>query len=139
MATLGSTARGQSLRARFGGRRSMDALDTLYVALFIGDPLSGGTEASGGGYARAAVANGDALWGTIAASATSIANIASVNFPVTTGSYAPTGPYDHWAIMSAPSAGVVWYAGELTATATVLGAGAQPRFPPGSLVIYQDA
>lgn len=139
MATTGTLARGQALRARFGDAKSSNALTTVYVALFAGHPLEGGVEASGGGYGRAAATNSDALWGTVGTSALSVANVSSLNFPVTTGSYTPTGDYTHWAIMSAPTGGVVWYVGELDESVEVLGAGAQPRFPPGALVIHQDA
>ena len=141
MATTGTLARGQALKARFGSGKTSLALTTLYIALFIGDPLGTGVEATGGGYGRAAVDNVDALWGTIALDAVSITNISSINFPVSTGSYAPIGPYDMWAIMSTPGpgGGVVWYTGAIANALSVLAATDQPRFPAGSLTIYQDA
>ena len=53
----------------------------LYMALFVGDPSSGGVEVSGANYARVAVPT--ASWG--AASASSCANSAAITFPQATG------------------------------------------------------
>jgi len=54
---------------------------TLYMALFVGDPSSGGTEISGANYARLSVPA--TSWG--AASSASCSNSAAITFPQATG------------------------------------------------------
>ena len=93
MVVMSPAARRLSLRAHLGPNKHADALGTLYFALFSGDPFGAGTEpTSTGNYARVAVANDAAMWGTIAALQTSVTSAAGVVWPVATGLYSITGP-----------------------------------------------
>src|SRR5256885_15593366 len=59
----------------------------LYVALFTANPTDsgGGTEVSGNGYARQAVATGGSAW-TETTPGTTLTNASDITFPVNTGS-----------------------------------------------------
>lgn len=130
--------RNLALRARFGNDKHADALATLHVALFRGDPGTSGVEPDAtGGYARKAVTNDNALWGAIGSTAVSIANIIAVEFVASSGVYSITDPLDHWAVFDLSSGGVRWYWGPLSTLITVTGAGDQPRIPIGAWVITQ--
>lgn len=132
MTNMSTAARRLSLRAHLGANKHADALGTLYVALFRGDPFGSGAEpTSTGNYARVAVPNDATMWGTIAAGQTSVASILAVTFPVATGLYSITQALDYWAVFDNSSGGVLWYAGTLSSPITVTGANDQPRLPAG--------
>lgn len=139
MTNMSTTARRLSLRAHFGTDRHADALATLHVALFSGDPFGSGVEASSaGGYGRAAIANDATLWGTIAAGQTLAVNQVAVTWPVASGLWS-IGTADHWAVYDTASGGVLWYGGPLSAAGkiTITGAGDQARLPAGAWSISQ--
>ena len=102
---------------------------TVYAALFTAAPgeAGGGTEVSGGAYARQPV--------TFSAPAPdSVANTADVNFPVATANW---GTVVAFAIMDAASSGNMLYFANLTASRTVL-TNDQFRFPAGQLLVSED-
>lgn len=102
---------------------------TVYVALFTAAPddTGGGTEVTGGSYARQSV--------TFTAPAPdSVSNTADVLFPTATADW---GTIVAFAIMDAPTAGNMLYFANLTASRTVLTSD-QFRFPAGQLIVNED-
>ena len=102
---------------------------TVYVALFTAAPgeAGGGTEVSGGGYARQAVTFG-------APSAGSTSNSADITFPTATANW---GTITHFAIFDASTGGNMLYYGQLTSSVTV-NSGQQLTIPAGNLTISHD-
>lgn len=99
---------------------------TVYVALFTAAPADagGGTEVSGGGYARQAVTFGAPSNGVFT-------NSADVVFPTATANW---GTIVAFALFDAPTAGNMLIYGNLSASKTV-NSGDQFRFPAGQLSI----
>lgn len=102
---------------------------TVYVALFTAAPgeTGGGTEVSGGAYARQSVT-------FTAPSPDSVSNTADVTFPTATANW---GTIVAFAIMDAPTGGNMLYFANLTASRTVL-TNDQFRFPTGQLIVTED-
>lgn len=102
---------------------------TVYVALYTAAPsdAGGGTEVSGGGYARVAVTFGAAASG-------SISNSAIVDFGTTTGAW---GTVTHFGIFDAATAGNLLAWDELTAQKTIE-SGDPVSFPVGDLTVSLD-
>jgi len=105
---------------------------TVYVALFTTatDKNGGGTEVSGGGYARQAVTFGATQAGT---TGRKVANSADVLFPVATASW---GTVTHCAIFDAATGGNMLYQGSLEAAKTI-GANDQLKFAAGDLSVEE--
>ena len=136
MATVKS--RNISIRSHFGFDRGSIALNTLYFALFAGDPVGAGVEpTSVGGYARKAVSNDAVLWGTISSSAVSVTNVSEIVFAAATGVYSES-VLTHWAIFDNATGGNLVYSGRLSQSISVSGAGDVPRFPAGALTVTQQ-
>lgn len=102
---------------------------SIYVALFTVAPgeAGGGTEVSGGGYARQAVTFG-------AASGGACSNSADVTFPVATANW---GTIVAIALFDAASAGNMLYYGNLSASKTI-NSGDQLKIPAGQLTVSLD-
>lgn len=118
---------------------------TIYVALFTAAPsdAGGGTEVSGGGYARQAVSSSLANWaGTQAALSTTAStgtngttsNNNPVSFGTTSGSW---GTVTHFGLFDALSGGNLLFWAALTTPQTI-GSGATPSFAASSLTIQDD-
>jgi len=114
----------------------------LYVALFTSIPAAGGggTEVTGGSYARVAVTSNFTNWAgtqsagsTAASSGTSgtTSNNISVTFPTPTAGW---GVVTSFAIFDAASAGNMFYFGPLAIPKTI-NTGDAVTFPAGSLAI----
>jgi hypothetical protein len=110
---------------------------TFYFALYTSAPTEagGGTEVSGGGYARAAYTRSLASFaGTQAAGSTSASNgtggqtsnSSPVSFPAPTGTW---GLVTHWGIFDSVTGGNLLIQGVLTTPKTVNGGDAAPVFP----------
>lgn len=112
----------------FGGA-SYTAPATIYVALYTVAPsdTGGGTEVSGGGYARQSMAFGTASSG-------SISNSGSVEFPTATADY---GTVVAMGLFDASSAGNLLAYGNLTTSKTVSN-GDVFRFNASSVTISLD-
>ena len=113
-----------------GATPALNALSTVYVALFTAAPSdsAAGTEVSGSSYARQAVAS--AAW---TRTASSMANNAEIAFPaVTSSAYTVVG----WAIMDAASSGNMLYWGDTTST--TMNVSDVPRFAANALTITED-
>lgn len=109
---------------------------TPYVALFTVSPSdsSGGTEVTGGSYARVA-SNGK--WGAPTGT-TQVANNATIQFPTATADWAAGATQVvAFAIMSASTAGSILMWGALTTARNVL-TGDAPAFASGALVLTED-
>jgi|JI10StandDraft_1071094.scaffolds.fasta_scaffold02807_26 hypothetical protein len=111
-----------------------------YVALFTGAPsdAGGGTEITGGSYARVQVPCNSTNWrntqnsGTGASSGTTgtTSNLLTVTFPVPSANW---GTATHFALMTAPTGGSVAMQGALNAPKTINNSDPAPSFPAGTL------
>lgn len=104
---------------------------TPWVALFTTNPTdsTGGTEVSGGSYARV---NSSGKWATPAAG--SVSNNASITFPTASGSW---GTVTGFAIMTASSGGTILMWGAL-GTSKAVGTGDTPSFASSALTLTED-
>ena len=120
---------------------------TLYVGLYTVTPADagGGTEVTGGAYARVAVVSSLANWaGTQAAASTTASsgtngttsNNAAVTFPAPSG--ANWGSIVAFGIFDAASAGNLLVWGPLTAAKNVNNGDAAPTFPISTLQFQID-
>jgi len=103
----------------------------IYIALFTAAPsdAGGGTEVSGGSYARVAVTQADAQWNAPAGGNGLFSNVNDISFPAPTanwGTIAAVGIFD------ASSAGnlIIW--GPLTTNKTVNNGDPAPKFAGGA-------
>lgn len=115
-----------------GGDYSRPA--TVYVALYTVAPTDadGGTEVSGGSYARAAVVNNATNWP--AASGGAKSNGTVITFPTATANW---GEVVAFAILDAAAAGNFLYWGDLTTPKTINN-GDTAQFPVGELDVIED-
>lgn len=118
----------------------------VYVALFTAAPsdTGGGTEVSGGSYARVEVASSLANWsGTQAAGSTTASsgtggttsNNATITFPAPTASW---GTITHMGIFDAATDGNLLAYGALTTSKNVNNGDAAPSFAAAALTIQLD-
>ena len=107
---------------------------TVYVALYTAAPTDagGGTEVSGGSYARVAVTNNATNWP--AASGGQKSNGTAITFPAATASW---GTVLAWGIFDAASGGNLLYYGTLAENKTI-STGATASFAASDLVIRED-
>ena len=107
---------------------------TVYIALYTADPsdTGGGTEVSGGSYARASVTNNDTNWP--AASSGAKSNGADITFTEATGDW---GTITAMGIFDAETAGNLLYWGELT-TDKAINSGDTAKFATGDIDITED-
>jgi hypothetical protein len=118
---------------------------TMYVGLFTAAPsdTGGGTEVSGGSYARVSVTKADASWngthgtttGNSSGTGGTVSNAASITFPTPTANW---GTVTHFGLFDASTSGnlLVWAA--LTASKTVNNGDPAPMFQAGALTIQID-
>lgn len=126
--------------------QTFTAPTTIYVALFTANPSDsgGGTEVSGGSYARVAVSSSLANWAgtqsagsTVASSGTSgtTSNNATITFPAPSANWntiTGIGLFD-----ASTSGNLLWW-GALTTSKTVNGGDAAPTFAAAALTIQID-
>lgn len=103
---------------------------TVYVALYTVDPTDagGGTEVSGGGYARASISNTAAAWSPAGKNANAI------SFPTATEDW---GEVVAFGLLDAATGGNLLYWGELT-TPRMVSAGQSKQFGVGALAVTED-
>jgi hypothetical protein len=106
----------------------------VYVALFTAAPsdAGGGTEVSGGSYARVAVAPADANWTAPDNVGGHTDNVAAVTFPTPTANW---GTVTHFAIFDRLTGGNLLLHGILAAPKTVNNGDPAPSFAIGALDI----
>ncbi len=123
--------------------QSFSAPATLYVALFTAAPSDsgGGTEVSGGSYARVSVTSALANWaGTQSAGSTTASsgtggatsNNGAITFPSPTANW---GTVTHFGIFDAASSGNLLFHGALTASKTINSGDAAPSFQAAQLAV----
>jgi hypothetical protein len=119
---------------------------SLYVGLdtVACTDAGGGTEVTGGSYARVAVSSALANWaGTQAAASTTAStgtsgttsNNAAITFPAPTANWGTVVSFRIW---DATSAGNAWLCQTLTTSKTINNGDAAPSFAAGSLTIQVD-
>lgn len=119
---------------------------TVYVGLLTAAPsdAGGGTEVSGGSYARVAVTSSLANWAgtqaaasTVASSGTSggTSNNGAVTFPAPTANW---GVVTHFAIYDASTAGNLLFYGALSTSKTINNGDSAPSFAAAQLTIQID-
>lgn len=119
----------------------------IYVGLFTATPsdAGGGTEVSGGAYARAGLTGSLTNWaGTNGAGGTGVSsgssgitsNNVAITFPAPTG--ANWGVITSFGIFDAADAGNLLFWGPLTTNKTVNDGDAAPSFPAGTLTVTED-
>lgn len=106
----------------------------VYVALFTAAPSDsgGGTEVSGGSYARVAVAPADANWSAPDATGGLTDNVAAITFPAPTANW---GQATHFGIFDRATGGNLLIWGALTTPKTINNGDPAPSFPIGALDI----
>lgn len=109
----------------------------LGVALFTAAPSDsgGGTEVSGGSYARVDTPPLDANWDATSGVDGKTANTSVITFPTPTGTW---GTISHFAIFDALTTGNILYHGALTTSKTVNNGDPAPTFPAGSLIVTES-
>jgi len=126
--------------------QSLTAPVTVYCALFTAAPSDsgGGTEVSGGSYARVAITSALANWaGTQSAGSTTAStgtggttsNNGAITFPTPTANW---GVVTHIGLFDASSAGNLLFWGVLTVSKTINNADAAPSFAAAALTIQID-
>lgn len=116
------------------GNAAYTAPANVYVALYTAAPTDagGGTEVSGGSYARVTVANNATNWPAAVGGAKS--NGVAITFPQATASW---GTVTHFGIFDAASGGNLLRWGSL-GTAKAIGNGDTANFPIGDLDLTED-
>jgi hypothetical protein len=106
------------------------AVTTPYVGLYTAAPTDagGGTEVTGGSYARVSASFGAAASGAIA-------NDVAVTFPSPTANW---GTVTHFGIFDASSAGNLLYWGALDTSRNILNGDNAPSFAIGALDVTED-
>jgi hypothetical protein len=107
---------------------------TLYVALLLTAPSStgGGTEVSGGGYARVAVTNNNTNWvGATSTTPSTSANGTTIAFPTASAAWGTPGWFG---IYDAASGGNLLWWGTLVNPQAVA-SGATPEYTAGNLLL----
>jgi hypothetical protein len=138
--------RGQALGITGASAAAGTGPTSLYMALFTANPTDtgGGTEVSGGSYARVAVSSTLANWaGTQAAASTTASsgtsgttsNNNSITFPSPTASW---GVITGFGIFDASTAGNLLVYGALTTSKTVNNGDAAPSFTAAALTFQID-
>lgn len=128
---LGSvTAMNASLDNDYGTTRGPNAADSHELALFAGDPLDGGTEIVGNGYARVEILPAD--WAGSADAQKSTISVAQ--FPDATDEWSET--VTHFALIDGADSVTLWDSAPLDEPIDVTAAGPGPAVLP--TVFYAD-
>jgi hypothetical protein len=139
---LTNYAENKIVDAVFRGQ-TLGAPATFYVALYTAacNDAGGGTEVTGGSYARVAVTSSLANWaGTQSAGSTTASsgtggqtsNNAAITFPAPTANW---GTVTHFALLDASTAGNMWVCQSLTASKTINSGDSAPSFAIGALTV----
>src|SRR5690242_11433971 len=145
MAALTDYAENKIIDALFRGQ-SLGAPATWYIGLFTANPTDtgGGTEVTGGSYARVSVTASLANWaGTQAAGSTTASsgtggttsNNVVITFPAPTANW---GVVTGFGLFDASSAGNLWEYAALTVNKTINNGDAAPSFAIGALTFQID-
>lgn len=129
MSTVSTSDLNAIAEAAFGGV-SYSGEATYYAALIIGAStgLSGGTEVSGGSYARVAVTNNQTNFGSAASGV--VLNDVAITWPQSSASW---GSINCVRLYDASSGGNIKFGAIIDPTLTVDAGGITPSIPVGSL------
>lgn len=129
--SLGSTyAEDLSLDACYGSGKASGWPGTVYVRLYVGNPMSGGSELTGaGGYAAIAVTNNSTNWPN--ASGGAKVNGVTFTFPTSTAAWSGNPTY-FWLTDSTPN---LLDGGPLTGPIIVPSSGYVVSFAGGAIAI----
>ena len=132
-ALINNLLRGQSLD--FGGGASGAATTSTFVGLFTALPTGGigGTEVTGGSYARVEVASATGNWAAPSNGETS--NVNPIKFAIPTADWGEVLGVGIW---SAATSGTLLLHGTLSPTRTITNGQAAPVFVPGALILRLD-
>jgi hypothetical protein len=110
---------------------------SVYVALYTAAPsdTGGGTEVTGGAYARAAVSRATGSWVAPTGAPSATSNAVAVTFPSPTANW---GTVTHFAIYDAATVGNELYWGVLGTSRNILNGDSAPSFAIGALAISED-
>jgi hypothetical protein len=108
----------------------------LGVALFTAAPSDsgGGTEVSGGSYARVDVPPSDSNWAATSGSNGLTSNLSDITYAAPTANW---GTVTHFAVFDATTGGNMLYHGALTASKVINSGDAAPVFSTGALTITE--
>lgn len=116
---------------------------TVYIALFSVAPTDAytvasptGTEATGGSYARVAVAQADASWAAPSGTPSATSNSSTITFPASTASWG--GTMVAFGVFNAATGGDLLLWNTLSQTQSVAGAGITPSFAVAALTYSED-
>lgn len=106
----------------------------LHFALFTAAPSDsgGGTEVTGGSYARVSVTPADAAFAAPATGNGVTSNLGEITFPAPTANW---GQATHWAFYDAGTSGNLLIHGALTTAKTINNGDPAPKFGIGDLVV----
>lgn len=109
----------------------------IYFALFTAAPTDagGGTEVTGGSYARVAVSQLDANWNAPAGTPRTMTNVGAITFPSPTASW---GTIVAWGIYDAVTAGNLLYWALQTPNKTVNNGDPAPAFAAAAVTLGED-
>lgn len=138
--------RGQAIGITGASAAAGTGLTTAYVALFTATPsdTGGGTEVTGGSYARVAVTSSLANWaGTQAAASTTAStgtsgttsNNATITFPAPTANW---GVVTSFGVFDASTAGNLLFYGAVTPNKTINNGDPAPSYAAGALTFQID-
>lgn len=133
MSAMSDYLEGQ-LRAHIFRTATFTKPTTLAIALFTAAPsdAGGGTEVSGGGYARVALNPADANWTAASGTDGVTTNASSINFGSASANW---GTVTHFGIFDATTAGNLLFWGALTTSRTVNSGDGPVSFAAGSLSV----
>lgn len=112
----------------------------LWVGLFSATPsdAGGGTEATGGSYARVQVTQADASWAAPSGTPSSTSNSSAVTFPASTGAVSAGASLGWFGVFDAPSAGNLLWWGAIATPQSIAASGITLSFAIGALVRTED-
>lgn len=127
---------GRMLDELYGGT-AFAAPGTIYVGLFTAAPTDagGGTEVTGGAYARASLANTSGNWPAATGTPRVKANGAVLTFPSPSANW---GTVTHFGTFDAASGGNLLHWAALAAPKTIAGGDGAPSFAVGAITITED-
>lgn len=125
---INSTLRGVAFPAVTG---------SVWVALYTAAPsdTGGGTEVTGGAYARVAVSRATGSWAAPTGSPSATSNSAVVTFPSPTANW---GTVTHFGVLDAATGGNLLYWGVLSVSRNILSGDSAPSFAIGAMAISED-
>lgn len=132
-ALIDNLLRGQDFD--FGGGASGPATSTVYVGLFTALPTGGigGTEVSGGSYARVAVSSATGNWAAPSNGETT--NAVPIKWAVPSADWGDVLGVGIW---TASTGGTLLLHGTIDPTRTITNGQAAPVFIPGALILRLD-